>query len=358
MKRVLKIVIAGVYLLMSGIYLNNWIKPTQFYFLSFLGLGYVFIFLVFILALWIAYYLSKRMFFTGLILLVAGIKIHLNFFSFAVPNEAEGDKSLKVLTYNVRLFDLYTDPAGSVKQQIFDYLKEQKADIYCFQEFYQQDPPTKFVTRDSLVKILGTPNVHEHYSFRYKARQFFGVAMMTHFPVIARGDVSFADEEHDDHNYCIYMDVVPSEGDTLRVYNVHLQSVKLNNKDLAGIENQTRLPSQNNLKGTFDKLHLAFEKRQVQTDKILAHIAESPYRVIIAGDFNDTPVSYSYLQFRKLLKDAFTSNRTGIGATYAGKLPVGRIDYILHSEVLHPYDFNIQQEALSDHYAISCRFNF
>ncbi|HRO74732.1 MAG TPA: endonuclease/exonuclease/phosphatase family protein [Crocinitomicaceae bacterium] len=358
MKKLFTGLIFLAYLAMLGVYLNYWVKPEQLYFLSFLGLGYVFVLIAFLIALVVAFNVSKKYFFYGIGVFLLGVKLHFNFFSVAIPNDSISDKSLKVVSYNVRLFDLYSNPDGSVKQKMFTYLKEQQADIYCFQEFYQQDPPTKFVTLDSLKLILQTPNIQEHYSFHLRGRQYFGVCMMTRFPVVAQGDVSFEDDTHESNNYCIYMDIVPQTGDTIRVYNIHLQSIKLNNSDISGLEDETKNPPQTNWKGIVKKLHLAFERRQYQTEKVISHIQESPYRVIIMGDFNDTPMSYSYLQFRKILKDAFTSNCTGIGATYAGKLPVGRIDYILHSDALNPYDFTIQKEAYSDHYALSCRFNY
>lgn len=359
MKFILSLIISGIYLAMLGVYLNAWISPQQWYLISFIGLGYSFLMVGFILSLILAYFVSRKLFTAGIIVFFIGIRMHLNVFSIAVPNDPiSEDRSFKILSYNVRLFDLYTNNDGSTKRQIFDYLKQEDADIYCFQEFYQQDPPTKFVTRDSLMPLLGMKNVHEHYSFRYQKRQYFGVAMMTRFPVVSRGDVSFEDAEHDDHNYCIYMDVVPSVGDTIRVYNVHLQSVKLNSGDIEAIDNMTQTQPDNNLKVAIQKLHVAFEKRQAQVDKIVQHMEESPYNIVIAGDFNDTPMSYAYLKLRKYLKDSFTSNRVGMGATYAGKLPVGRIDYILHSKELHPFNFQIQKDALSDHYAISTQFNY
>lgn len=358
MRYVFKGLVILSFLTMLGVYLNNWVKPTQNYYLSFLGLGYVVVLIGFILSLFLAFFLSKRLFFAGIGIFLLGIKFHLGYFSIATPNESVSDKSLKIVSYNVRLFDLYANPDGSTKRKIFDFLQKEEADVYCFQEFYQQDPPTKFVTRDSLKLVLNTPNIQEHYSFHLRGRQYFGVVMMTSLHVAAQGDVSFVDEERESNNYCIYMDVVPTPGDTVRIYNMHLQSIKLNNKDIAGLENETKYVGETNFKNIFQKLHFAFEKRQFQTEKVISHIKESPYRVVIVGDLNDTPMSYTYLQFRKLLKDAFTSNRMGIGETYAGKIPVGRIDYILHSEELNSYNFQIQKEALSDHYAISCEFNY
>jgi endonuclease/exonuclease/phosphatase (EEP) superfamily protein YafD len=78
----------------------------------------------------------------------------------------------------------------------------------------------------------------------------------------------------------------------------------------------------------------------------------------LCGDFNDTPVSYSYNQLTKNLGDSFTGSGRGLGATYIGRLPSYRIDYILHSEDLTPLNFQVSKIRLSDHYPISCYFSF
>jgi endonuclease/exonuclease/phosphatase family metal-dependent hydrolase len=358
MKKVVNLCIILAFIGLLGVYMNNWIAPTQLYILSFLGLGYAFILIVFCIALIVAFFSNKKLFYIGLALFFIGIRMHLSYFSIAIPNDDVSEKKIKVLSYNVRLFGLYEDVKGARKQEIFQFLKEENADIYCFQEFYHQDPPTKFVTRDSLTKILGTPEVQEHYSFHLVGRQYYGVAMMTKLPVIAKGDVSFEDVLKQSNNYCVYMDVVPTPGDTLRVYNMHLQSIGLNSSDIEGLNTREEDLSKTKYRGVIHKLHIAFEKRQFQVEKIISHMRECPYRIIIMGDMNDTPMSYSYLQLRKVLQDAFTSNKTGLGSTYVGKLPVGRIDYILHSEELNPFDFQIQKSEFSDHRAISCWFNY
>ena len=80
----------------------------------------------------------------------------------------------------------------------------------------------------------------------------------------------------------------------------------------------------------------------------------SPFPVIICGDFNDTPLSYTYNKFASNYTDAFRNSSSGLGITYAGKVPAGRIDYIFHSKDLNSSNFTIQKEVYSDHRAINC----
>jgi endonuclease/exonuclease/phosphatase family metal-dependent hydrolase len=103
-----------------------------------------------------------------------------------------------------------------------------------------------------------------------------------------------------------------------------------------------------------DKLRFAYPKRAEQAKKVVEHMEQSPYEVIICGDFNDTPLSYVYNTFYSRFTDAFKNSSSGIGITYAGKVPAGRIDYIFHSKKLHSAQFKIHQKVHSDHKAIEC----
>ena len=97
--------------------------------------------------------------------------------------------------------------------------------------------------------------------------------------------------------------------------------------------------------------------RAEQAKLVMDHARESPFPVVICGDFNDTPLSYTYHEFQKEYSDAFRQLSSGIGATYAGKIPAGRIDYIFYGSGLKGWQFGLQKETWSDHRAIWCRFS-
>ncbi|MGC9352266.1 MAG: endonuclease/exonuclease/phosphatase family protein, partial [Mariniphaga sp.] len=75
--------------------------------------------------------------------------------------------------------------------------------------------------------------------------------------------------------------------------------------------------------------------------------------VIVCGDLNDTPASFSYQQLRNGLKDAFVGSGKGMGRTYVHKLPALRIDYIFHSPVFESYNFKTHEFRHSDHLPVS-----
>jgi endonuclease/exonuclease/phosphatase family metal-dependent hydrolase len=340
-------------------YLCPFVHPSTFWPLPFFGLAYPVIMLVILLLLVIGTMLKSRMVILIVAVILIGGKLHLRNVSlpFSKQELEEGQEVLKVLNYNVRLFDLYNyvDNKYVNRNAIFKYLEVQNADVICFQEFYQQDKPTVFPTKDTLMNLLDTKYSHERYSHKLSGRQNFGIAMFSKYPMIARGDVIFDDPENQDNNYCIYADIVKGQ-DTFRIYNAHFQSIKFQRDDYAIFgENQRQVGlSNSSVRLMLDKLRIAFPKRADQARKVMEHIEQSPYEVIICGDFNDTPISYTYNIFYSHFVDAFRNSASGIGSTYAGKVPAGRIDYIFHSKKLNSANFIIQQEAHSDHRAIQC----
>lgn len=340
-------------------YLCPFVHPETFWPLPFFGLAYPVIMVVVLILLVIGIFMKSRMVILILVVIAIGGKLHFRSLTFGFDKQElpEGQEVLKVLNYNVRLFDLYNyvDNKYANRNAIFKYLEEQNADVICFQEFYQQDKPTVFPTKDTLMNLLGTKYSHERYSHKLTGRQNFGIAMFSKYPMIARGDVMFDDPENVDNNYCIYADIVKGL-DTFRIYNAHFQSIKFQKDDYAIFgENQQQVGvTKSTIRLMLDKLRLAFPKRANQARKVMEHIEQSPFEVILCGDFNDTPISYTYNIFYSRFVDAFRNSSSGIGATYAGKVPAGRIDYIFHSKKLNSANFLIQKEAHSDHRAIQC----
>lgn len=341
-------------------YLAPYIHPATIPSLPFFGLTYpVFLALTLIwLVLW-AIFRSKWAIYCLVVLLIGG-KLHFrNFSMLSTAPEFKQENGLKVLSYNVRLFDLFNpsfNDALASRNQIFDFIRSQEPDVLCLQEFYRQDKPTNFEVMDSLNLIMKTRDYHERSAHKRRTRENYGIAMFSKHPMIARGDVMFETQGVQDFNYCIFADIVKGL-DTFRIYNVHLQSIRLHtDPHIEGEEVQT-YGSKKGAIAVYRKLRSAFEKRADQARRVVEHLKTSPYPVIVCGDFNDTPMSYTYNQFQLALLDAFSGSGKGLGTTYVGRLPAGRIDYLFYSPLLNASLFQIQKQTRSDHRAISCVFH-
>jgi len=112
----------------------------------------------------------------------------------------------------------------------------------------------------------------------------------------------------------------------------------------------------NEVKSLSVSLKKGFVKRALQAQVVKGQITRSPFPVIVVGDFNDTPVSYSYRKIRKGLFDSFVNSGYGAGFTYKGNYPPNRIDYILYDKTLINSYFEIKKVKYSDHYPIIAYF--
>ena len=339
---------------LMGAYVSTYISPHTFWPIAFFGLAHpALLALNLLFVVWWLCRRARKKALISLVIIVFGITHLPNFFQLSssrIASSAENTQ-LKVLSYNVRLFDYYSwSDNKTTRNKIFSFLKGEDPDIICFQEFYHTDLEGVFETKDILVTFLRAKNIHEKYRYVSRAKQHFGIATFSAYPIINRGEIDF---EGDLVNHCIYCDIKVN-GDVIRVYNAHLASIQFSREDYEFIENlqvQGLIYRGRQIGG---RLKRAFMRRATQTEKIVAHVATSPYPVIVCGDFNDTPVSYCYRQFSSLLTDAFKESSNGIGNTYVGAFPSFRIDYIFHSSELHSYQFETHSEKLSDHYPISC----
>lgn len=340
-------------------YLSPYVHPDTVEIIPFFGLVYPVIIIV-ALILGIIWAIKKsRWAFVMLGAIILGGNLHFRTLALGSEDEIPANANVfKVMSYNVRLFDVYNqnlDEAKANRDSIIRYIVNENPDIVCFQEFYHQDKPTRFVTRDTLTKLLGTKYTHERYSHKRINRQNFGICMLSKYEMIAQGDVMFENFASTD-NYCIYADIVKGK-DTIRVYNIHLQSIKLQQQDYAlfGENNKQSGDQKSTARLLFEKLTIAYPARAEQARRVVEHMETSPYPVVVCGDFNDTPMSYVYNQFNKTLIDSYRESCFGLGVTYVGKVPAGRIDYIFHSPNLASSKFKIQERAFSDHRAIQCQ---
>lgn len=341
-------------------YLAPYVQAKTLWIIPFFGLAYPIIILVTLLFLLIWAFARSKWFFVVLFFILIGGGLHFRIYSLPFGKISETNKnSIKLLSYNVYNFGVYAAQLNkdfTSRDSIFSFLKNEKADIVCFQEFYIQDLDKNFPTKDTLFKLLDAPYYHDRMSFNRHYKNYFGIAMYSKYPMITKGHINFDDSIKTTNNFCIFADIVKDK-DTFRVYNTHFQSVRFQQDDYelfgdsvyAGVK-------KSNVILMLKKLKLAYLKRANQGIKVFEHMEQSPYPVILSGDFNDTPMSYIYNLFYSKYIDAFRNSSSGIGATYAGKVPAGRIDYIFHSPKLQTSKFSIQKKAFSDHKAISCEF--
>lgn len=346
-------------------YLAPYISPEKSFSLQFLGLAYPVLLIINVVFIIIWAFRKKFQFLLSLIAILIGWNQLGTLYQLNSTYEITPADNLliKVISYNVRNFDLYNYKDNwelnfDNRNKIFGFVDKENPDIICYQEFVT-DSSGKFITLDTLKKIQKANNFHTYYTGTSKNINFFGIATFSAYPIINKSHIKF---KNSIHNVCIYTDIKVKE-DTIRIYNVHFESIHLSKEDhqfandlskIKNIKDNNKLASGS--KRILGRLKNAYFKRAEQAELVAEHIQNSPYPVIVCGDFNDTPISYAYHIMTQNLDDAFVQSGKGFGKTYSGIFPSFRIDYMLYSKELDAINFQVIPVDFSDHHPIRCFF--
>lgn len=294
-----------------------------------------------------------------LLVLVVGFKYMEGTFAINFNKKKENQNSFSVLSYNTsffqrRDFDSKINPeidTASESYKILKWIQENDADIKCFQEFYHKDSSAMFSTLD----IISQRGEFDYYfSSKYLGWEDaeFGIAIFSRHPIINSGEVLFKEGSV---NRAAFADIKIHK-DTIRVINTHLQSMSLSPHNPLASESLTS--TKENFKTVFRKFEKGLIDRSFQAEILHELIYQSPYKVILVGDFNQTPYSYVYHSFKNLLNNAFEKAGNGFGVSYGGStLFFLRIDNQFYDPKIKAIDYKTHYEMpFSDHFPIEATY--
>ena len=235
---------------------------------------------------------------------------------------------------------------------VIQYLLSTKADIICLQEYFVSDNPDQLTQSD-------IDSLFKNYPYRYvkfDSKNYdgkTGLATFSKYPIIKNEVIKYKSI----FNASVYSDIVVNN-DTIRIINNHLESNWILGNDLLLPE---QLEANFNLKKLIyttkhfsNKLAIANPIRANQADSIRKIIKSTSYKLIVCGDFNDVPNSYSYSTIKGDLKDAFVNYGNGFGWTFNSSIYKLRLDYIFYDDHFEVKDFQIGKTYSSDHFPIKC----
>ena len=339
-------------------YAGGSISPERFWPLAFVAMAYPLILVL--TAIFTVYWLLKRHWFLYLNLALLLLKWNYVLGSVQIRQEKAqaSEESVRVMSFNVRLYDLFKWNADvDLRSNIIELITDNRPDIICIQEHYGGKENEQELLRE-LKKTGKTYQIHsKNYFAQKKNIQNFGIATITAFPIINSGTIIL---ENSRDALAIYTDLL-IKNDTVRVYNVHLQSILLGKEGYRVlnelIDNQ-EIGKIDDGKLMVSRLKSGFIKRGSQAEKIAKHIQATEHPVILCGDFNDVPTSYAYQTLKRGLIDGFEEAGNGFGATYV-PVPFFRIDNILVSQNMNVINHTTHnKQALSDHFAVSAEIDF
>lgn len=343
-------VIAAIALIVSDFAGN--IDPNTFWIPAFAGLAYVPLFLVnFAFLILNIIRRNKWISLAPLLALLLGWNIASDTFSLKPSSPLAAKASpgaLRLLTWNIHYFqDIYDSPAEESQASMLSLIKSSAADVVCLEEFaiISGDTTTGIGT---IKKHLQTP-----YSFFQPLEApDRGMAVFSKYPITGKGMIAFSDQPSG--NQCIFADIL-KDGKTVRVYAVHLESIRLRNEQLNYISSLVK-GKEDNIKPSkriAGQVKRAFLARSEQVKLVKDDAAKCPYPYLICGDFNDPPSSFAFRQMARGMKSAFAEKGSGFfPVTYYRGLLKYQIDHILASSQFNIRYHHIIAQKLSDHYPV------
>ncbi len=333
--------------------LSSYVDPVKFPWMAYFGLAFWVIFLYNIMILMFLLLLWSRMAWFSIIALI--ISIPGVYKSFSAGSAQEGGE-LRVMSYNVLNFSDYHGLGKSreeVANRVANFVLENNPDVLCIQEFSEFMP--KLGRKDCIAKygeLLKMPYQYYHTKQHYGSNVIF-----SKYPLSA---LDADDAMGGENAYGPVAKVDAGKKGVFYVVCCHLTSFQLTNEEITVFSDtgNSKEEVKTKSKSILVKLKNAYEKRSQEVSKMLEDIPNDGRAIVLCGDFNDTPLSYTYHQIKRAgFTDGFVKVGRGVGRTYAGKLPMLRIDYVWGNDQIQPTAFKRLKFKGSDHFPVMMDFN-
>lgn len=260
------------------------------------------------------------------------------------------DGAIKLMTYNVCTY------GGNYKYEngfevILKYLTDEQPDIVCMQE--DVDSWRRYVFQQYQEKLFP---YNDTCIIAHNPMSMNGLGIHTRYPILKRERIPYSSTANGSVAWWLKVN-----DDTLIVVNNHFESCHLNSEDrkqyrqmLHGEMQKDSMRAES--KQMIVKLAEANEKRAPQIQAVLEYVkSHSQYPIVVCGDFNDNPISYSRHAMSQVLTDCYVTTGRGIGLSYNQKAFALRIDHIFCSKNIQPYHCRIDGKMdASDHNPMTC----
>ena len=252
-------------------------------------------------------------------------------------NAPAGSHDIRIATLNVNGFR-QLGPKSITAAAVAEMMRHEQVDVLCLQEFLDDGE----FPADSIGALFSR-------RMPYFVSEGNG-AVASRYPILDCKYVRFPDTSND----YLRADLLV-EGDTLRIFSVHLQT--------SGIAQlRRRFQKDYNREAPVDSMLGAVDRnsriRAAQVREIRAETDASPYPVILAGDFNDTPSSYTYREMKGALTDGFRRCGNGYGGTFRYLGGLLRIDYVFYDDTFECVRYYMPSEVVSDHKVVIAELRF
>lgn len=345
LKNLVKILSAAVIFLTLLAYVCPHVNPSQFRWFTFFGTAFPWFLLANIILTGVWAWRLNRFALYHLGILAFGWQYITGFVGLDFGKDTVPENAVSIATHNI---------GGIWRGQHFisDSLREKTASNY-FSFWQKNGLPDVLCLQEISVKFYHALAQKMGYEHTFNLKK--GTVIFSRYPIEAGGEVPFSKTS----NSSLWADVRIGKK-LVRVYNVHLQSNKVSVTTEKVIEDPDLNEGETwrQIGGVLKRVGGATSIRADQAQRVRQHLATSPNPVVVCGDFNDTPNSYVYARIAEGLNDTFRKKGLGLGTTFAGALPLLRIDYILTEKTMKTFSCQIPRSGGSDHYPVVASIGF
>ncbi len=321
-------------------YVSVFFNPAKAWGMTLFGLLYIPFFLLNVFLLAGSVLRGSKAALIPLVALLPSLLVLGRFFQFSSQGAEPGPDDIKIVSYNVGRFGMSSaDSRSAAVDAVVRLLQAQDADVICLQEFFIEDAGQ---IRSFFRKHFKGYDL-EYYVYPTD-KGSYGNVTLSRFPLRAKGKLDFEESS----NLAIYGDYI-LKGTPVRIYNCHFQSYNIS---LPRVAQVFKGDYKEVFRDTEQRMKTSITLRPRQVDMVLRNIDDCPTAALVAGDFNDNPLSYTYWRLSRGRKDSFMEAGQGFGATYSFFRPFLRIDYILFPDVLRAVSHSVLHVPYSDHYPI------
>jgi endonuclease/exonuclease/phosphatase family metal-dependent hydrolase len=343
-------IVAVVLLLLS--YLAPGTDPRDSIYIAMLGFAYQLLFLGNVV--FIIYWLFRKAIFSlisvvGILLGFSAIINNLGFHTEDQPAKKASENVIRIMAFNVHEFKgIEYNDGNPIQKEVVQLIKDKQPDIVNFEEFRVKVADKGAIT-NSLTKMFKYHYFKPHHMDRSDT---LGLSIFSKYPIIKADSVPSRSVLK---TRAIFADL-DIKGKKVRVYCVHLAAVQLQAKQKGKILNGGI--SLDKTEVIRSSLSSAFINRSFQVSQIKRHTEDCPYPYIVAGDFNDTPISFAVNELGDGLKNAFREKGSGLVSTYYNRFPKLQIDHILVSQQFNVLNYQAVDRKISDHKAVISDLEF
>ncbi|MGX5818265.1 endonuclease/exonuclease/phosphatase family protein [Chitinophaga lutea] len=332
-------------------WLLTWCKPDNFWPAGFAGLPFFYLWIACLAYIPVWLWFRRKFVLISAIPLLITLPALLSVWAFSPSGQQEaGKNSFTVMTFNCSSMGLDGyEERPETHNTIYQLLGDTSPDVLCLQEFYYNTEPGSSNYLDSIAQRLGYP-----YRFYVGTRvqwdvRHYGTVLFSRFPIIDSARVKLFGGNTGEDMISARLLI---HGDTIRLLSAHLASHKIESGDYHILHLEY-----DKMQRMGRRMRQSFHLRTLQAHILREEAERTAGPVILMGDFNDTPVSYTYRTARGNLQDAWLAKGNGLGRTFSAIMPTLRIDYILPSRHLEVEMCRIERRRGLHHFPVMARLH-